>query len=407
MIKQISLLFRIAAIPVLILLIALIEMNVPVRHFFSNFRLITFVLFFFLLADAASLVRGGKRDVLVALASIAFGLCIVEALAIRSEPKQTLVTTNGWSVYRPEIGWGPEHAGRYHSEKTDTSTGATIFSADYTIDSNLLRAVRAGKGGSAIAFFGDSFTFGTGVNDADTLPQQLADLLPADQSVFNLGFNGYSPQQFLREMETGIFDPVIGSHPKLFIFMTAAWHSERTSCKASWTANAPRYILRDGAVSYQGACASGPRLWVREWFGNSAAYRFFAAPILSRVNHDDLELYIRILGEAVRLANAKYGVPTLIPYIPVPETYLAGTGFTNETLISRLRDGGAYVVDVSLWREASKGAVIDIPGDGHPTPVANRMRAALLKDYIEHNMPEVFADSRNPPRASRSHDVAD
>jgi hypothetical protein len=71
-------------------------------------------------------------------------------------------------------------------------------------------------------------------------------------------------------------------------------------------------------------------------------------------------------------------------------------------LISRFRDGGAYVVDASLWQEGNKGAVIDIPGDGHPTPLANQIRAGLLKDYIEQNMPEVFAESHSQTRASKS-----
>ncbi|WP_244532195.1 SGNH/GDSL hydrolase family protein [Methylocapsa palsarum] len=390
MARQISLKLRILAIPVLIVLIALIEAYVPIRHLLSNFRLITFILVFLLICDAASLRRGASRDFLIVLASIAFGLCVVEAVAIRSEPQQSLVTTEGWSVYRPEIGWGPGHAGRFHSEKTDTSTGATIFNVDYTINANLLRDVRGAKSDSPVVFFGDSFTFGTGVNDSDTLPQQFADLLGPDQSVLNLGFNGYSPQQFLREEETGLFDQVIGAHPKLFVFMTAAWHAERTSCNASWTANAPRYDLAGSAVAYRGPCLSGARLWLREWLGNSAAYRVFASPIFSRVKHDDIELYIRVLLEAVRLANVKYGVPTLIPYLPVSESYFAGTGFTNQALIDRFRAGGAYVLDAALTDEATRGLPLNIQGDGHPTPLANRLRAALLKSYIDENLPGVL-----------------
>lgn len=391
MAKEILLKLRIAAIPILLVLIVSLEAYVPLRHYFSNFRLITFVLIFFLLAIAASLARGGRRDFFLTLASLAFGFCIAEVAAAMLEPSQSLVTTSGWSGYKPEVGWGPEHAGVFHSVKTDTSTGATIFSADYTIDDHLLRGVRGPQSDSKIAFFGDSFTFGTGVNDAETLPQQFADILSPKQSVVNLAFNGYSPQQFLRELETGLFDQVIGPHPKLFIFMTAAWHAERTACKASWTANAPRYSLTDGKIAYQGPCVSGPRLWIREWFGNSAAYRTFAGPLFGKINHNDVELYIRILLESVHLAKAKYGTPTLIPYLPVSQSYLAGTGFTNDMVIARLREGGAYVVDASLAQEAHQGLVIDIPGDGHPTPLANRLRASLLKDYIENHIPNVLS----------------
>ena len=35
---------------------------------------------------------------------------------------------------------------------------------------------------------------------------------------------------------------------------------------------------------------------------------------------------------------------------------------------------------------------LSIPGDGHPTALANRLRASILKNYLERNMPEVVRD---------------
>ncbi|SFK29064.1 SGNH/GDSL hydrolase family protein [Methylocapsa palsarum] len=385
-----TMLFRISAIAILLAVIAGLE----AFHPFRGFRLLTFTAVFFLFAVLATLTRRGLRDGVIVAASIALALTLAEAGAAFSETSELNTVAEGFYTNHPILGVAPGHPGVYHHEKKDPKSKANVFKVDYTIDSNLLREVRAAKGGPAIVFFGDSFTFGLGVNDQDTLPQQFANLLNAGQSVLNIGFSGYSPAQFLREEETGLFDHVIGANPKLFIFQTAAFHAERTSCKASWTASAPRYTLLDDAVSFQGRCFAGPRLWTREWFENSAAYRAFASPIVNQINHNDVELYIRILKEAVRLAKTKYGAPTLIPYIRVADAYLARTGFTNEMVIDRLRETGGYVVDASLVQEASRGAVIEIQGDGHPTPLANRLRAALLKDYIEHNISGVLSESR-------------
>jgi hypothetical protein len=377
------LVLRLAAIPVLLALIAWMEAGHPV----PIFRLFTFLFVFLVVADLASLLRGKARDGLIVLASFAVGLCLLEGVAIVLEPKILMIDTEGWSVRRPVIGFGPEHAGRFHAERRDPKTGAVIYLADYTIDANLLRKTTSGEKGPAIVFFGDSFTFGLGVSDADTLPQIFADLLGRKQRVLNLGFVGYGPQQFLRELETGLFDPLIGAQPRLFVFMTFAGHAERTACKLHWLRFGPHYVIENDRIIFKGPCYEGPSLWLREWLENTAAYRLFIAPYRQRIGHDEIELYIRTVLAAVQLAKEKYGVATLIPYIRTSSDYFHGTGFSDESIIARLQEGGATVIDASLAEEQAQGALISIPGDGHPTPFANRLRASIIIDYIEHHMP--------------------
>lgn len=382
--RQLSRTSRYAVILIALGLIALME----ARHPFPGFRLATFVLAFLALAVMASLLHGKLRDGLVVLASLALGLSIIEATATVLETKVPIAVTNGLYGSLPVIGWGPEHPGRFHVEKTYPNSGGVIYKADYTIDSNLLRETHSASTGPAIVFFGDSFTFGEGLNDADTLPQTFADLLGRKERVLNLGFSGYGPQQFLAELQTGRFDAMIGAQPRLFIFMTFTGHAERTACKPFWVRRGPRYALENGLVALKGACYEGLSLRVREWLENTASYRLFIEPYLQKVTHEDVELYVRILLAAVNLAKEKYGVVTLIPYIP-EGSYLEGIGFSNDEIVQRLRDGGAMVVDVSLAKEEAPGTLI-IKGDGHPTPLANRLRASMLKDYIEDRMPGIL-----------------
>lgn len=378
--------FQAVVIPILLGLLAWSE----IKQSLPCFRLFSLFLLFLLLADIALLLRGRWRDALLILTSAAFGACVIEATAGLAEQKQSIVVTEGWSVSRPIIGWGPEHPGRFHAVRTDPKTGAIIYDADYTIDSNLLRLTVSNEKGPTVVFFGDSFTFGFGVNDDDTMPQAFANALGRRQRVLNLGNGGYGPQQFLRELETGLFDQVIGSQPKLFIFTTAAWHAERTACKHPWVWRAPRYALEDGRLTFKGPCYEGASLKLREWLQKSASYRLIADHFRNRISHDDVELYIRILLAAVDLAKEKYGVPTLVPYMRAPDNYLPGAGFSDDAIIERLRQGGAVVVDVSLQKEEANGASISIAGDGHPTPLAHRLRASILKTYIEQNMSGVL-----------------
>ncbi|MCB0213954.1 MAG: SGNH/GDSL hydrolase family protein, partial [Anaerolineae bacterium] len=50
-------------------------------------------------------------------------------------------------------------------------------------------------------FFGDSFTFGEGVHDNETLPYYVAQDLP-DYMPYNYGLSGYGPQQMLAKLQS-------------------------------------------------------------------------------------------------------------------------------------------------------------------------------------------------------------
>jgi hypothetical protein len=223
--------------------------HVPADHFRRGF---------FLFANIASLLRGKWRDFLLVVTSLAFGIFLIEAAANIWEPREpTVVGQDGLFALRPVTGWGPVHAGRYHVEKTDPKTGAAIYSADYTIDSNLVRQTLSCEKGPAVVFFGCSYTFGLGLNDGETLPQAFADSLGRKQRVLNLGYPAYGPQQFLSELQAGVFDSVIGPQPRVFVFLTSAWHAERSACKPYWMSYAARYKIEDGQLLLKGACYEG------------------------------------------------------------------------------------------------------------------------------------------------------
>jgi hypothetical protein len=376
------------AIPVLLGLIALFE----AWHFVPFFRLLTFIAVFLLLANIAWLARGNARDIFLMLASLAFGLVVVEGVAytMMRGTYGTAAYRGAWSPGQPIIGWGPAAPGKFHDFRI-APNGATVYDATYTIDRNLLRKTLSCQKGPAVVFFGCSFTFGDGVNDNQTLPQNFADLIGRKTRVLNLGFTGYGPQQFLREEQTGRFDKVIGTNPKLFVFLTAVWHAERTACKAYWTPRAPRYALKDGKLVHTGACnPTGPSLWFREWLENTAAYRMFIEPYRQRLTHDDIDLYVRILAAAVQLGKEKYHTPTIVLYLRSDPRYFRGNGFSDDAIMQRLRDAGAIVVDATLLKEKQAGARLNIVGDGHPTPYANKLRASLLKTYLEKHAPDLL-----------------
>jgi hypothetical protein len=342
------------------------------------------------LAYLASLARGKFRDGLVVLCSLVLGIAALEVMAAKLEAAPPAVVGKGFFAYKPEVGWGAAGPGTYPARRVVPRTGDVIFDVTYTIDRLLLRKTVSSHEGPTIAFFGDSFTFGEGVNDEVTTPQAFADLTDHRLRVLNLGFPGYGPNQVLRALETGAFDAALGSRVALIVLTTAPWHAERTACKPTFTLHAPRYRLHGDGIRHSGACSDGPNLVLREWIQNTALYRTAIEPYRQKVDQGDVELYIRIVLATVDLARKKYGAGMLIPYLPVGDEYLRGAGFTDASIIERLRRGGAFVIDASLAKQVAEGAVIEIPGDGHPTAFAHLARAQSIKAYLASEMPDIL-----------------
>ena len=309
---------------------------------------------------------------------------MLEATALALQPRAgDLKITPFWLSLKPEVGFGFTQAGVIHARKRDPATGTVIYEADYTIDGDLDRQVVSAAEGPATVFFGDSFTFGDGVDDAGTMPQQFADVFHHKRRVLNLGITGYSPQQFLREVEAGLQDALIGPHPDAFVFLTSPFHAMRTACKENWIARAPRYALQNGRPVFQGVCFAGARLAAFEFLENTAFYRLAIRPYALALTRADVDLYVAVLAEAARISRERYGVATLVPFIRAPAGYLAGTGYDDDAIMAALRARGVRVVDMSLSDDPAKGFNASIVGDGHPTAAANAVRARMIAEALK------------------------
>src|SRR5579883_112031 len=244
---------------------------------------------YFLLAAAlaiylAVIFVGRLRDVSIVAATILIGLAGIEAYSVLTQARPVETRAEGYSVSRPVLGWGPQHPGAFRNVKYAARTHSVIYDATYTIDAHLNRKVISAESGPAVAFFGDSFTFGTGLQDSETLPQIFADLYQRKIGVLDFGFPGYGPQQFLRALETGIYDSLLRGRARLFVYETAAFHAGRTSCQAGFMLRAPRYELVGGRPIYRGACYQH---WTApiQLFANTSLYRMFIEPVFGGPSH--------------------------------------------------------------------------------------------------------------------------
>ncbi len=357
---------------------------------YSKYTRGTYVfLAFLLIADLAAILRATWRDAATLAAALTFGFAALElgSAAFEANPS---VETRGFSVSRPGLGWGPSAPGVYHGKRVG-SDGALIYDAGYTIDDHLLRRTISAAGRPTVAFFGDSMTFGQGLSDSETLPQAYADLAGRNTRVLNFGFPGYGPQQFLRALETDLFTPLL-SDAKIFVYETAAWHAERSSCVAGHMVRAARYELRDGEPVFVGACAEGLSRVFREIFVNGAASRRFVRPFAGAAGAADVELYIAELRRSAELVKQKYGARLIVLYLSEGDAYLAKSGFTDAMIKTRLQHSGIELVDATLSPDDfPPGTLLRIPGDGHPTALANRAYTALLQNFLTNHQTVVVA----------------
>jgi hypothetical protein len=328
----------------------------------------------------AAVVRGRLRDAFIVVASVGLGLIVAEAYALVVSAPAIETSTPGYSVLRPIVGWGPGQPGVYRARKLDGRSGSVIYDVGYTIDADRNRQVISGPMGPTVAFFGDSMTFGQGVPDADTLPQAFADATGYGWRVLNLAFPGYGPQQFLRAVETDIFRDLL-TVPRLFVFLTAPWQAERSSCLSDFVVNGPRYVMVDGMPHYEGTCRGHWPVRLRYLWTRTAMYGVFFEPVFGGARTADIDLFVGILVRAGQLAHEKYGVPTLILYSS-DEAYARRAGVTDAQIMGRLREGGLVVIDARLDPRDFPGQELQIPVDGHPTGIANRARALLVRDAL-------------------------
>jgi hypothetical protein len=328
------------------------------------------------LAYVAVMARGRFRDAAAMIASFALALAAVEGYFV--EHYRTTIDTNtpGYSVYNPVLGWGPAHPGVYHHHKVDAKTGRVILDTDYTIDAHLTRKVDSAADAPTIAIAGGSTTFGSGIADSATLPQAFADAIGRRLHVVNLAFSGYGGQQFLRILETGLHDDVL-TRMRAFVFVSQLEYADRAACGLGYTLPGPRYELVDGKATFVGSCAEEWSLPLRWLFEITSLYDIIAPRFDKTTLRQKVDLYIAILIRAGQIAREKYGVPTIIFYMPAADDAQRG-GYTAAEVADRLRAGGLIVVDGTLDLSAFPGQELFIPGDGHPTGVANREWARQL-----------------------------
>jgi lysophospholipase L1-like esterase len=286
----------------------------------------------------------------------------------------------GHFTHDPELGYVIAAGPRSVTSVLKRADGSVIYDVKYTIDRYGLRPVvpgaRTAENDKAVFFFGDSFTFGEGVNDGDTLPQRFSDM--SGLRTVNFGINGYGAHQVLRELETDRPRTVERRDPLAIIYVVLPWnHMYRAAGRSSWDKEGPHYEIVDGVPKYIGHFTADNPFWKRmlEW-SNIYTKKF------EWVNSGtDRERLLAITARIRDLSISKYHAPFFVVLWDVSLELNSDAQWLRE----KLRKAGVPTLAISAAIPELQSARYYIQGDGHPNSEGYALVAEALNAFLGRN----------------------
>ena len=329
-----------------------------------------------------------QKSIWFNLAFIAFSLGALEVYSFYSlnnpenNPRFEGEYTQDYSTSNEILGYAP------NKSKTVTSREylgkRLIYDVTYTINDLGLRNSSSSEllhKDQCILFFGDSFTFGEGVNDFETLPYIVQKL--SKYPVYNFGFHGYGAHQMLSAIEHGMVKDIINCNPRIVIYQAALFQVTRSAGYSWWNKHGPRYILLpDGSIKYDGHFDDGN--WIqnkaRAQLAKSFTYKKYLIYKLGKLNEKDLRLFIEIISQSQKLLKEQY------PIIEFHVIYWDDkTTKFNNFFIDALKNKGIHIHLISQILPdylSNKSQYLLSKYDNHPNYIAYQKIAQYVLDKI-------------------------
>ena len=337
-----------------------------------------------LIYAAWNATTANKKAVCINLAAVAGLLLALEAHWVNKKEfrKRPVVATNqvtGFSMKDPLLGY--TRAPNYSRDATKTVNGQASYSVTYTTDSSGYRITPQPENpldDTCMIFLGCSFTFGDGVNDAEAMPYQVAEL--SNRKTINLGVSGYGPHHMLAAIEFDLLPDLGDCSGKIAVYQAIEDHVSRAAGLGHVGEIGPRYVISEtGQVVYAGQY--GDRLKSNDagaiWgavFGKSYIYQEY---FVERywVGEDEIELYLAIVAAAKSRLQQKFpGVHFIVLYWDTSDRSHARE---IEARLPEIADEYIRVSEIIPGIDADPTSWL-LPLDPHPNAKAHRAIAEHL-----------------------------
>lgn len=342
-------------------------------------------------------LRGNRwRSGALVATALALSLVALDLFAGLLSPKAmnmgvvTRTVPQWWPPPDPILGFRPKP----DSEVVATATWGSepVYRQTYHFDSTAARVTPpAPDATDTYLFIGDSFIFGQGLRDDETMPSQFSKQnAPAGRSI-NLGVPGYGPNHLVRAFEAGLLDRYTDRKVKAVVTWIIPAHLQRVTGDGSWLGSSPRYVLENGVLRYTGTFNEhrwrDPLAGLHYLLGQHFA--FIEAIGQRQRQEEQIELFLAMMARLQADARAKFNAPLVIVYSWPDEQTKQRYGDSKvaqpllvEALV-RLRKLGAPMMSETAATAGADVKNLMIPHDGHPSAFTTDLIAAYLTKVID------------------------
>jgi len=291
-----------------------------------------------------------------------------------------------------ELGYSVKPGRRTVAAVLKFNDGKIIYSVSYGIDEFGLRATpNIASTKDTVFFFGDSFTFGEGVSDVDSLPYRYSVL--SGRRTRNFGLHGYGPHQMLRALETDRPKLLgIPELPSLVVYVGQITHLNRAAGRAEWDPSGPRYEVRNGRAEHLGQFSWPVRVLAKSRIANRL--------VLPSLHQGDLDRLSAIIQRSRDIVREKYDAPFLVL---LWELGLKADSQDTDWLIQSLNSAHVNVIRLSKVIPGLQRPEYYIPSDGHPNGKAYNEVAKLIYNWFNTRERELGNGADGAPDCGNPH----
>lgn len=256
-----------------------------------------------------------------------------------------------------------------------------IYDVTYTLDAHHRRLTPVDNPAARdkfLLFFGDSFTFGEGVADDETLPFYVAQQATTYQP-YNYGLSGYGPQQMLAKLQSDTLPQEVNEATGAAIYIFIDAHVERAIGSMyvynAWGDQMPFYTTTwGGDLVRRGNFKTGRPLVsaLYELLAQSEIARYYQLNIPGTLRPAHYQQAARIIIAARDTFQQTYQSDQFYVVIYPDE------GDYFEDIIPYFEAANLNILNYDEFMKLDPDQGLSIAGDGHPTGKANQIVAEKI-----------------------------
>lgn len=297
--------------------------------------------------------------------------------------------------YYPTVPWRPDEVIGW-SEKPSASirerryvAGRLISAATYSTDEFGFRKVpRAAAAETDVLLLGCSMTWGSNLNDDESYPWQLGELLGPRIQVHNFGLPGIGPNTILAMLQAGYLKKSLQNRPVAAAYYVA-WlnrsvgHIARVLGRVPWSADSPRYRLSEpsgGRVVPEGRHPVTFDQQLQRQSMLTAQIGRGLARLRSNPTYldSDVNLTAAIVAESDKILREQLRIPLTVILLRDRSAFDLERQFEE-----RLKSDNVRILSLALQPAEY------LPRDVHPSPAGARRLAQLVHDDLRQGQPSL------------------